>query len=377
MPCPAWSGLRDHLYCLDGKAQPGVSFGGGKGRDVWMGEKHGTGSMPMDGSCGMLARRQQVIQRSSSLCIFFPVLAYCCGETADPQGSDALSTEASCLPVHWIHTEDCDVAIADSTKGALSLLVLFVSCGNFKPAVNGVYLCVVALVPLVPVLVFYLLSVSSPRVLSTAGVLVPRTPDPLCGRPVLCCAPLPCSSLSFPPSFLSRCTGLLLPRPACCRQRCNTYVLCCVEVCSVSVLVPQDCSSAPDPPVPSPLKHRHIHNSALTTRLCLCLCLSLCLSHCLPRRSPSLPPLHATPAEGNSNNNRQKNGPEMRKWENVKIERARPARRTTHLPSVIRVNRRRGAGARLHPCTGHGGRGRALFGTTERKRKGLSLLGCV
>lgn len=63
-----------------------------------MGEKHGTGSMPMDGSCGMLARRQQVIQRSSSLCIFFPVLAYCCGETADPQGSDALSTEASCLP---------------------------------------------------------------------------------------------------------------------------------------------------------------------------------------------------------------------------------------------------------------------------------------
>lgn len=252
--------------------------------------------------------------------------------------------------VHWIHTEDCDVAIAELTKGALSLLVLFVSCGNFKPAVNGVYLCVVALVPLVPVLVFYLLSVSSPRVLSTAGVLVPRTPDPLCGRPVPCCAPLPCSSLSFPPSFLSRCTGLLLPRPACCRQRCNTYVLCCVEVCSVSVLVPQDCSSAPDPPVPSPLKHRHIHNSALTTRLCLCLCLSLCLSHCLPRRSPSLPPLHATPAEGNSNNNRQKNGPEMRKWENVKIERARPARRTT---PAIRNTCKQATGRRSAPAPVH------------------------
>lgn len=243
-----WSARPSLLFGRESSARCQLWGREGKGRDVWMGEKHGTGSMPMDGSCGMLARRQQVIQRSSSLCIFFPVLAYCCGETADPQGSDALSTEASCLPVHWIHTEDCDVAIADSTKGALSLLVLFVSCGNFKPAVNGVYLCVVALVPLVPVLVFYLLSVSSPRVLSTAGVLVPRTPDPLCGRPVLCCAPLPCSSLSFPPSFLSRCTGLLLPRTACCRQRCNTYVLCCVEVCSVSVLVPQDCSSAPDPP---------------------------------------------------------------------------------------------------------------------------------
>lgn len=119
----------------------------------------------------------------------------------------------------------------------------------------------------------------------------------------------------------------------------------------MSVLVPQDCSSAPDPPpVPSPLKHRHIHNSALTTRLCLCLCLSLCLSHCLPRRSPSLPPLHATPAEGNSNNNRQKNGPEMGKWENVKIERARPARRTT--PAIRntckQATRRRSAPASVH-----------------------------
>lgn len=93
-----WSARPSLLFGRESSARCQLWGREGKGRDVWMGEKHGTGSMPMDGSCGMLARRQQVIQRSSSLCIFFPVLAYCCGETADPQGSDALSTEASCLP---------------------------------------------------------------------------------------------------------------------------------------------------------------------------------------------------------------------------------------------------------------------------------------
>lgn len=304
----------------------------------------------MDGSCGMLARRQQVIQRSSSLCIFFPVLACCCGETADPQGSDALSTEASCLPcaldTHGrLRRGNCGLDKGHSVSaGAVRLLWQFQTRSQWRVSVC----CCTCPSCSCPGLLSSLCIFSTCAI--NGGCPCTTDPGPLVRSPCsLLCSPsllfpvlssffpLPLHGAAAPPS------GVLSPAVQYIR-----VVLCggvqCVCTGSTGLFF---CSR---PPVPSPLKHRHIHNSALTTRLCLCLCLSLCLSHCLPRRSPSLPPLHATPAEGNSNNNRQKNGPEMGKWENVKIERARPARRTT---PAIRNTCKQATGRRSAPAPVH------------------------
>ena len=305
----------------------------------------------MDGSCGMLARRQQVIQRSSSLCIFFPVLAYCCGETADPQGSDALSTEASCLPCaldthgrlrrgncgldkgrsvsagavrlpwqfqtrsQWRVSVCCCTCPSCSCPGLLSSLCIFSTC-----AINGGCPCTTDPGPLVR---------SSCSLLCSPSLLFPVLSSFF---------PLPLHGAAAPPSGLLSpavqyirvvlcggvqcvCTGstglFFCSRPPPCRLRSNTDIY-------ITLLLPPVSASA------------SASRSASRTA-----------SHVALPRSP---PLHATPAEGNSNNNRQKNGPEMRKWENVKIERARPARRTT---PAIRNTCKQATGRRSAPAPVH------------------------